>query len=178
LSTDHSNKTVRNDHRALVAALSALGGLLGHHGGDYLVQDDCMAYWKQNRDDQPRARRELALHASTYAATQAATRATFYRVAGVRVPLAAQLAGALVEAVLHAVIDDGRLLRAYSRIGAGHRRFVDAQGRPLGRQQRFHDEVPGGRALMDQAVHHQLPIPAGVVTTVAVAGLLARRRGR
>jgi hypothetical protein len=125
-----------------------------------------MAHWKQNRDDRARARRELALHASTYAATQAVTRATFYRTAGVRVPLAAQLAGALVEAVLHAVI------------GAGHRRFVDDQGRNLGRQQRFHDDVPGGRALMDQAVHHQLQIPAGVVTTVAVAGLLARGRRR
>jgi hypothetical protein len=46
------------------------------------------------------ARRELALHASTYAATQAASRAALYRLAGVRVPLIAQLAAAVVEAML------------------------------------------------------------------------------
>jgi hypothetical protein len=162
--------------RAILTALTAIGGLCGHHGGDYLVQDDCMARWKQARDeDGARARRELALHATTYAATQAATKTLFYRTAGVRVPVLAQLAGAVTEAVLHAVIDDGRLLRRFSRLGAGRQRFVDKQGRAFGRQQRFHDDVPGGRAQMDQAAHQQLQVPAGTIVTVAVSALLAGR---
>jgi hypothetical protein len=133
-----------------------------------------MARWKQARDeDQARARRELALHVASYAATQSATKALFYRTAGVRVPVLAQLAGAVTEGFLHAVIDDGRLLRKFSRLGSGRRRFVDEQGRALGRQQRFHDDVPGGRGQMDQAAHQQLQILAGVVVTVAVAALLA-----
>jgi hypothetical protein len=87
----------------------------------------------------------------------------------------AQIAGAVTEGVLHAVIDDGRLLRSFSRLGTGRQRFVDKQGRARGRQQRFHDDAPGGRAQMDQAAHQQLQIPAGTVVTVAVAALLARR---
>jgi hypothetical protein len=171
VTTDHQERD-----RATLTALVALGGLFGHHGGDYLVQDDCMAHWKQNRQNRPRARRELAIHATSYAATQAITRAAVYRTARVRVPLIAQLAGAVVEAVLHAVVDEGRLLRAYSRLGAGRARFTTDDGRERGRQQRFHDDVPGGRALMDQAVHHQLQIPIGTAVTVAVASAVTRRR--
>jgi hypothetical protein len=51
---------------------------------------------------------------------------TVCRTAGIRVPVLAQLTGTLTEAVLHAAIDDGRLLRTSRR----------------GRQQRFHDDVP------------------------------------
>jgi hypothetical protein len=156
--------------RTAVTTLTALGSLLGHAGGDYLVQDDCMAAGKQQRTAQ--GRRELALHAATYAATQAATKAVVYRTAGVRVPLLAQLAGAVVEGVLHAVIDDGRLLKRFSRIPGRQR---DDEGNRIGRQQRFHDDVPGGRALMDQAAHQQLQIPVGTLVTVAVAVLLDRR---
>jgi hypothetical protein len=161
---------------AELTALAAVEGLLGHHGGDYLVQDYCMARWKQDRCDRSRARRELAPHAVTYAATEAVTRCAMYRTAGVRVPLVAQPAAAVVEAVVHAVIDDGRLLKAYSRRGAGRDRFTIEDRQPMGRQQRFHDDVPGGRALMDQAAHHQLQIPLGTVVTVAVAGAISGRR--
>jgi hypothetical protein len=112
---------------------------------------------------------------ASYAATQAATKALFYRTAEVRVPGLAQLAGVVIEAVLDAVIDDGRLLRRFSRLGAGRQRFVDRQGRAFGRQQRFHDDVPGGRAQMDQAARQQLQVPAGTVVTVAVSALLAGR---
>lgn len=175
--------------RALLVVLAGLGGLIGHHGGDYLVQDDCMAASKQRRD--AHGRTELALHASTYAATQAVTRALLYRLAGLRVPVVAQLATAAVEGLLHGVIDDGRLLARFSRLPS---RRIDDDGRwmPLGvyengtwcslprpvagRQQRFHDEAPGGRALMDQAMHHQVQIPIGVAVTVAVTALVRRTR--
>jgi hypothetical protein len=147
--------------RAATTVLTTLGSLAGHHGGDYLVQADCWAQAKQQRT--PAGRRALAAHAATYAATQAVTKAAFYRAAGVRVPLLAQLAGAVVEGVLHAVIDDGRLLR----------RFSDATGK-----RRFHDLADhgvNGRMLLDQAAHQQLQIPAGTIATVAVAAWLARR---
>lgn len=162
--------------RATTTVLTALGGLIGHHGGDYLAQDDCMAAHKQQHTAQ--GRRELARHAATYAATQAATKAAFYRAAGVRVPVLAQLAGAVTEGVLHAVIDDGRLLRRFSQIGRGRRRHLAADGTPRGRQEGFHALAAAGmngRALMDQAVHHQLQIPTGTFVTVAVAALLSRR---
>ncbi|GAA0911083.1 hypothetical protein [Pseudonocardia zijingensis] len=171
-------RRVVSDRGSLVS-LAALGSLFGHYGGDYLVQDDCMAAHKQQRTRC--GRRELVLHAGTYAATQAVTKAVFYQVAGLRVPLLAQLAGAAVEGVLHAVIDDGRLLKRFSRIGAGRARFTDEQGRPLGRQERFHDLAAAGvngRMLMDQAIHHQVQIPAGVLVTVAVATLISRKAGR
>ncbi|OZM79925.1 hypothetical protein CFP66_23260 [Pseudonocardia sp. MH-G8] len=165
--------------RSSIVTLSALGSLFGHHGGDYLVQDDCMAAHKQQHT--PRGRRELALHAGTYAATQAATKALFYRAAGVRVPLLAQVAGAVVEGVLHAVIDDGRLLERFSRLGRGRGRFIDQWGEVLGRQERFHGLASSGvngRMLMDQAAHHQVQIPAGVLATVAVAAWVGRKRCR
>jgi hypothetical protein len=110
---------------------------------------------KQQRT--PEARRALALHASTYAVTQAVYEAAFYRTACVRVPLRAQLAGAIVEGVLHAVIDDDRLLRRFAEIT---------------KTMRFHDLADhgvNGRMLLDQAAHQQLQIPAGTIATVAVA---------
>lgn len=38
--------------RAILTALTAIGSMCGHHSGDYLVQDDCMAQWKQARDEE------------------------------------------------------------------------------------------------------------------------------
>lgn len=109
-------------YRTAVFALSALGSTAGHETGDYLVQSDCDA---QRKQEHSRAGRfSLARHAVTYAATQAVSRAGIYRTAGVRVPASAQLAGTVTEGVLHAVIDDGRLLR----------RFADATGK-----RGFHD---------------------------------------
>lgn len=53
-----------------------------------------MAAHKQQIDEQTRqrtgkGRRELALHVAIYAATHAVSKAGFYRLAGVRVPVAA-----------------------------------------------------------------------------------------
>lgn len=85
----------RSIYRTAVLALSTLGSAAGHESGDYLVQSDCDAQRKQQRN--PAGRLSLARHAATYALTQAATRAALYRTAGVRVPVLAQLAGAVVE---------------------------------------------------------------------------------
>lgn len=56
------------------------------------------------------------IHGLTYGATQFVTKAAVYAVAGLRVPLLAQLAGTATEIIIHVVVDDGRLLRllAYS----------------------------------------------------------------
>ena len=62
------------------------------------------------------------MHAASYALTQAVTKAIFYRTAGVRVPVLAQVAGAVTEGVLHAVIDDGRLLKRFAEV-TGKRGF-------------------------------------------------------
>lgn len=114
--------THRTLYRVAVFALTAISSAAGHEGGDYLVQRDCDAQRKQQRT--PEGRKALAVHASTYALTQAATKAAAYRTAGVRVPLLAQIAGTAVEGALHAIIDDGRLLR----------RFADTTGKD-----KFHD---------------------------------------
>ncbi|QYN41125.1 hypothetical protein K1T35_48165 (plasmid) [Pseudonocardia sp. DSM 110487] len=158
--------------RIHTTVLSGVGGLAGHYGGDYLVQ---LHRWAApsgpdgvplKQQHNPQGRRALAAHVISYVATQAVTKAAFYRSAGVRVPLLAQLSGAVVEGVLHAAIDDGRLLR----------RFADATGK-----RRFHDLAAGGingRALLDQAAHLQIQIPAGTFVTAAVACAITRRRNR
>jgi|GEM_PF-4986368 len=147
-------------YRAAVLGLTWLAGAAGHETGDYLVQLDCDAQRKQQRT--PAGRRALARHAITYGLTQAATKAAAYRAAGLRVPVAVQAAGTAAEIVLHAVIDDGRLLRT----------FAEITGKPT-----FHDLAAAGvngRALMDQAAHKGLQIPLGALITAA----LAARRGR
>ncbi|WP_144276132.1 hypothetical protein [Pseudonocardia sp. Ae717_Ps2] len=62
-------------------------------------------------------RRELALHASTYAAAQAVTKWAFYRtaVSGSRGCPAHRRGGG---GVVHAVIDDGRLLARFAASGS------------------------------------------------------------
>lgn len=163
-----------------VLALTWLGGIAGHETGDYLVQPDRAARNKQchTRPEQPidendhrtpdqrvhDGHRALARHVTSYGLTQAVTKAGAYRAAGVRVPLAAQLAGFVVETALHAVIDDGRLLK----------RFAEDTGKSG-----LHGLASGGvngRMLMDQAGHKGLQIPIGAIVTT----LLARRirRGR
>ncbi len=99
----------------------------------------------------------MASHAISYGITQAATRAVAYRVAGLRVSAKAQLTAAVVETITHALVDDGRLLR----------RFADHTGKGG-----FHDLAAhgmNGRALMDQATHKGLQIPAGAMITAAFA---------
>ena len=152
----------RNLYRTAVFALSAIGSAAGHETGDYLVQRDCDAQRKQERTST--GRRSLAVHAGSYAATQAATRAGIYRTAGLRVPATAQLAGTLVEGLIHAVIDDGRLLARFADT-SGKRGFHDLAGHGI-----------NGRALMDQAAHKGLQIPLGAVVTTAVAAALTRGR--
>lgn len=156
---------MHNDNAA-VLAVSWLGSSAGHETGDYLVQLDCDAQRKQQRTAE--GRRALARHVLTYGLTQAVTRAFGYRLAGLRVPLAAQAAGTLAEVALHAAIDDGRALRA----------FAKTTGKLA-----FHDLAAGGingRALMDQAAHKglQLPLCAAVTTAVAAWQRRARRNRR
>lgn len=151
-------------NRALVFALTHLGSIAGDKTGDYLVQRDCDATTKQQRT--PEGRRALAIHAATYAATQHLTKAAVYRVTGVRVPVLAQLAGTVTEGVIHAIVDDGRLLR----------RFADAVGK-----RRFHDLADGGvngRMLLDRATHEGLQIPIGAAVTTLVTAWLHRRTAR
>ncbi|GAA4890693.1 hypothetical protein [Saccharopolyspora cebuensis] len=96
-------------YRPLVFSLSAIGSLTSHGGGDYVVQSDWCARYKQTRS--PEGRRALAAHGATYGLAQLATRIGVCATAGLRVPLLAQLAGTSVEVVLHVLVDDGRLLR-------------------------------------------------------------------
>lgn len=152
-----------DSYRAAVLAVSAFGSSAGHEAGDYLVQSDCDAQRKQQRS--PEGRRSLARHATTYAFTQAATRAAFYRTAGIRVPALAQLAGAVTEGALHAVIDDGCLLARFAEL-TGKRRFHDLAGHGI-----------NGRALMDQAAHKGVQVPVGAVVTTALAAALCARGG-
>lgn len=140
--------------RALTLAVTWLAATSAHHGGDYLVQSDSDAQRKQQHT--PQGRRALARHVVTYGATQAATKVAVLRAAGLSTPWWAVAAGQAVECALHAAIDDGRLLR----------RFAAATGK-LG----FHDLAGhgiNGRALMDQAAHHAIQIPAGAITTAAL----------
>lgn len=143
--------------RAAVFALASLGGQFGHQLGDYLIQPDwcaapCANGAPRKQQHTRTGRLALAVHAASYAATQHAARWATYRAAGVRVPAAAQLAATVAEGVLHAVVDDGRLLR----------RFAHGTGKGA-----FHDN--GGRALMDQAVHLGAQIPVGAAITALLA---------
>lgn len=141
--------------RAAVLAVAWLAGQAGHHVGDYLVQRDCDAQQKQQRTGE--GRRALANHAISYGITEAVVRALAYRVAGLQVPAHAQITAAVVETIAHAVIDDGRLLRAFAdRTGKGG--FHDLAGHGI-----------NGRALMDQAAHTGLQVPAGAAITAALA---------
>ncbi|MFD8497987.1 hypothetical protein [Amycolatopsis sp. NPDC059657] len=141
--------------RAAVLILTWIGATIGHDGGDYLVQRDSDAQVKQARTRAGRT--ALAVHCLTYGATQAAAKAVLYRAAGVRVPLRAQLAGGLAEILLHAVIDDGRLLRAYARV-VGKLPFHDLAAAGV-----------NGRMLLDQAAHRSVQIPVGTLITTAMA---------
>lgn len=142
--------------RAAVLAVSWLAGQAGHHAGDYLVQRDCDAQAKQQRTRA--GRRALAAHAVSYGVTQAAVRALAYRVAGLDVPVRAQVAAAVVETAAHAAIDDGRALRAFAH-STGKGSFHDLAGNGI-----------NGKALMDQAAHQALQIPAGAMATAAMSG--------
>ncbi|WP_034240203.1 hypothetical protein [Saccharomonospora iraqiensis] len=142
-------------NRALTLTVSWLAGLAGHETGDYLVQRDCDAQRKQQHTRE--GRRALASHAVSYGATQAAVRALAYRAAGLRVPLRAQLGAAVVETAVHALVDDGRLLHTFAT-GTGKGGFHSVAGNGI-----------NGRALMDQATHKGLQVPAGALTTAALA---------
>lgn len=109
-------------YRPMVFGLTMLGALASHPGGDYPVQSDWCARLKQQQT--PEGRRALAAHGATYGATQVVTKGAVFAAAGVRVPVLAQLAGSAVEALLHVVIDDGRLL-AWFADATGKRVFHD-----------------------------------------------------
>lgn len=103
-----------NVYRSTVTTVTALGSYAGHDGGDYCVQSDRCARIKQQQT--PEGRKALLIHGATYAATQFVTKAAFYTIAGLRVPLVAQAAGTLTEAAVHVVIDDGRLLSKFAKV--------------------------------------------------------------
>lgn len=167
-----------NHDGAIVAVLTGIGGKIGHVAGDYLVQNDAMALHKQDhtRPDCPRndtdtrtpadrirdGRRALTIHALSYGLTQAAVKAALYRVAGARVPLLAQLAGAVTETSLHALIDDGRLLHWFAHAKGSGPFYNTASG------------GVNGRMLLDQAVHEGIQLFAGTVVTTLIARRLAR----
>lgn len=141
--------------RAAVLAVAWIAGQAGHATADYLVQRDCDAQAKQRRT--PEGRRALASHAISYGITQAVTRAVAYRVAGLRVPARAQITAAVVETIAHAAIDDGR----------GLQRFAETTGK--GQFHALAGHGINGRALMDQAAHTGLQIPAGAMITAVMA---------
>lgn len=149
-----------NPSRAAVLALTWIGGSIGHEGADYLIQRDADARHKQHRTR--RGRRALASHVLSYGLTQAAAKKAIYRAADIRVPRGAQLAGSLAEMLLHAVIDDGRLLRWFAHsTGKGALHELNSGG-------------VCGRMLMDQAAHKFTQLPVGAIVTA----LLATRRIR
>ncbi|MEU5852516.1 hypothetical protein [Saccharopolyspora shandongensis] len=167
-------------YRLSVFTTTAIGGHSGHEIGDYLIQSDHDARNKQchTRPDVPisdddhrspcqRVRDghvSLGRHGLTYGLAQMVTKALAYRVAGVEVPFAAQLAGTLAEAGFHVVVDDGRLLRKFA-----------AATNKLG----FHDLNAGGvngRMLLDQATHKGLQLMVGAAVTTGVAAWLRRKR--
>lgn len=142
--------------RAVTLTVTWMAGIAGHEIGDYLIQLDTDARHKQRRT--LTGRKALARHVVTYSIAQAAMKLLCLRATGHRLPVRAVLAGQVVEAVLHAVIDDGQLLR----------RYADLTGKSA-----FHDCAEGGingRMLMDQACHRGLQIPAGALVTAWLAG--------
>ncbi|WP_367139539.1 hypothetical protein [Saccharothrix sp. HUAS TT1] len=157
----------------MTAVVAWVAGLAGHAAGDYLVQSGPDAIRKQDHhlpvdpddprhqadDRDPETRRRhglvaLARHAVTYGLTEAAFRSVTYRLVGIRVPWRAQLAALLLETGLHAVIDDGRLVRWIASLS-------DSEG--------FLDldkyGVRAGRIFFDQATHTAAQIPVGALLT-------------
>ena len=144
-----STRTSPSMGRAVVLALTWLASQAGHETGDFLVQRDGNP--KQEHTNEGRT--ALAAHVLTYGITQAAMKAAVFRAAGVRIPWRALAVGQVVEMVLHAVIDDGRLLRRYAEV-AGKLRFHDLNAGGV-----------NGRMLLDQAMHKGLQIPLGAMIT-------------
>lgn len=141
----------RKRYRGVVLTTTWLAGLAGHHTGDYLEQPHRAAMLKQ--EPGRRGRRALHRHVAGYSVVQLVMKLVAYRVAGVRVPARAVLAGQAVESGLHWVIDRGPALR----------RYADVTGR-----REFHDTNIGGvngRMLMDQAAHQGLQVPLGAIVT-------------
>lgn len=141
--------------RVAVLVVSWLAAAAGHEAGDYLVQSDRAAQNKQRHDIA--GYKALVEHVATYAATQHVAKAVALRAAGVRPGWKAVAAGTVVEALLHALIDDGRLLRRFAH-GTGKGGFHDLSAAGV-----------NGRALMDQAAHKGLQIPIGALVTTWLA---------
>lgn len=148
--------STRLPSRATVLILTWIGGSIGHEGADYLIQSHADSQAKQHRTRRGRA--ALARHVLSYGLTQAAAKEAIYRTADVRVPLGAKLAGGLAEMLLHALIDDGRPLRAYAA-ATGHLAFHDLAGHGV-----------NGRMLMDQAAHKFTQLPVGAIVTALLTG--------
>jgi hypothetical protein len=147
---------------AAVFAVTVTATLGGHEAGDYLAQTDQSALGKQ----QPcrAGRRALNRHVRSLAATQLVFTALALEATGLRVPAHAVLAGAVVNAVTHWVIDRGPFLAwAAAKLNkADHATKTGFYYRGCG--------LSTGRTAMDQATHRAiLPVAA------AVTAVLARR---
>ena len=138
-----------------VLTITWLAAMAGHETGDYLVQRDYDA--RHKHDHTPEGRRALATHVVTYGITQAVMKAAALRVVGIRVPWRALLAGQFAEIALHAIIDDGRLLRRYA-VTTGKLQFHDLNAGGM-----------NGRMLLDQAAHKGLQIPLGALITAVLS---------
>lgn len=159
-------------HRLATMIVAYVGSSLGH-AGDFLEQPDWAARCKQHRTDSggmsTTAMTALARHCAGYAACQAVAMTAVNTATGARVPARAIAASVAVQAVAHAVIDDGRLLA----------RFATATGKAG-----FHDHAgagcPGGsgRALMDQAAHTGPQYLLGLLAATAASATTdpAKRR--
>lgn len=112
----------------------------------------------------PEGARHCARHVAGYSAGQLAAAVAVTRALGVRVPLAALLAGTAVNAVTHYAIDRREPLKKAARVlgKGGYLKHATVQRRP-GQV----DESGPGTALMelDQAAHRAIGVLASLVTT-------------
>jgi hypothetical protein len=115
-----------------------------------------------------RGRRAVALHVVTYTAIQTGTSVALTRAFGYRVPASAVLAGALVNAMTHAVIDRGAFL-LWLADKAGARGYIEhCQAVRLSKDGTPHSEITGpGSAWMelDAALHRVIGVGAAALTT-------------
>ncbi|QDN84425.1 hypothetical protein [Streptomyces sp. RLB3-6] len=124
-----------------------------------------------------RGRRAVALHVATYTAIQTGAAVAITRTFGYRVPAAALLAGAAINAGTHAVIDRGALF-LWLADRTGQRGYIKhCQAVRLDEHGDVHAEINGpGTAWieLDAALHRIVGVGAAAVTT----WLATRGRGR
>lgn len=146
--------------------------------GDYLVYRDGtpVGQGTEDRAGQPTmtatrlGRLSVARHVASYSAGQLAGTIVATRALGYRVPARALLAGAVINAATHAVIDRREPL-LWLATKAGQREYIDhCTAARVNADGTVHAELSGpGSALMelDQSLHRLIGVGAAVVTTWA-----------